>query len=345
MTDAPGTACCLVVDDEPLVRRSVVRMLEPLGFRCLEAATGKEGLAALEQVGELPLIISDLRMPELDGMGFLTEVRRRWPDTAVVMLSGMAETSTAVEALQLGAADFLLKPVAVKEMHARVARVLEKRSLVMQNRFYQAHLEHQVHAQAERIKELFLEGVQMLARALEAKDAYTRGHSIRVSQYAVATAEELGFDAAAVETIRIGGELHDIGKIGMREAVLHKPGLLTADEFRQVIEHPALGERMLSPLARETPAVLRIVRSHHERIDGGGFPDGLSGDGIPFEARIVAVADSFDAMTTRRPYRESRSPSDALHELRRVAGSQLDSSAVEAFARAFPEPKVLLVPA
>jgi len=345
MTLPSNSARCLVVDDEPLVRRSVVRMLEPLGFTCLEAASGKEGLDALDQTGELPLIISDLRMPELDGMGFLAEVRQRWPDTAVVMLSGMAETSTAVDALQLGAADFLLKPVAVKEMHARVVRVMEKRSLVIQNRYYQAHLEQQVHAQAERIKELFLEGVQMLARALEAKDAYTRGHSIRVSQYAVATATELGFDAAALETIRIGGELHDIGKIGMREAVLHKPGSLTDDEFRQVIEHPALGERMLSPLARETPAVLRIVRSHHERIDGGGFPDGLSGEGIPFEARIVAVADSFDAMTTERPYRESRSPSEALDELRRVAGSQLDGSAVEAFARAFPDSEDLPVSA
>jgi putative two-component system response regulator len=345
MTSPNGNARCLVVDDEPLVRRSVVRMLEPLGFTCLEAATGKEGLDRLDESGELPLIISDLHMPELDGMGFLSEVRRRWPDTAVVMLSGMAETSIAVDALQLGAADFLLKPVAIKEMHARVARVLEKRSLVMENRFYQAHLEQQVQAQAERIKELFLEGVQMLARALEAKDAYTRGHSIRVSRYAVATAEQLGIDAAGLEAIRIGGELHDIGKIGMREAVLHKPGSHTADEFRQVIEHPALGERMLSPLARETPAVLRIVRSHHERMDGAGFPDGLRGDGIPFEARIVAVADAFDAMTTERPYRNSRSPAEALDELRRVAGRQLDPSVVEAFARAFPDPAKLPVPA
>ncbi|HEU5169763.1 MAG TPA: HD domain-containing phosphohydrolase [Gemmatimonadales bacterium] len=333
----PATARCLVVDDEPAVRRSIVRMLAPLGFACAEAGSGREGLEALEAAGELPLVVSDLRMPELDGLGFLAQVRRRWPDTAMIMLSGAADTAVAVECLLVGAADFLLKPVSVKEMHARVARVLEKRSLVLQNRYYQAHLERQVRVQAERIKELFLEGVQMLARALEAKDAYTSGHSVRVSRYAVATAQQLGFDAAAIEAIRLGGELHDIGKIGTREAVLHKPGRLTPDEFRQITEHPVLGEQMLSPLARETPAVLRIVRSHHERLDGSGFPDRLRGDGIPLEARIVAVADSFDAMTTWRPYRESRSPAEALGELHRVAGSQLDPAAVAAFARAHGE--------
>jgi putative nucleotidyltransferase with HDIG domain len=171
----------------------------------------------------------------------------------------------------------------------------------------------------------------MLARALEAKDAYTRGHSIRVSQYAVATASRMGFEGGSLDGIRLGGELHDIGKIGTREAVLHKPGSLTDEEFRQITEHPLLGERMLSPLAQESPDVLRIVRSHHERLDGRGFPDGLRGEKIPIEARIVAVADAFDAMTTRRPYRESRPPADALAELRRVAGSQLDPEAVEAF--------------
>jgi putative nucleotidyltransferase with HDIG domain len=312
-------------------------MLDAQGFACLEAATGRQGLDVLGRIGEIPLIISDLRMPELDGLGFLGEVRQRYPDAAVLMLSGMAETSIAVECLHQGAADFLLKPVSVGEMQARVARALEKRALVMQNRFYQATLERRVQEQALRIQELFLEGVQMLARALEAKDAYTSGHSIRVSRYSTATARGLGLDGPDLECIRLGGELHDIGKIGTREAVLHKPGLLTPDEFRQISEHPVLGERMLSPLARESPAVLRIVRSHHERLDGGGFPDGLRGDCIPLEARIVAVADAFDAMTTRRPYRESRSPADALAEMRRVSGTQLDPDAVDAFADAFPD--------
>jgi putative two-component system response regulator len=332
---------CLVVDDEPIVRRAVVRMLEAQGFACLEAGSGREGLDVLVGTGELPLVVSDVRMPELDGLGFLTEVRRLFPDTAVVMLSGIAETSVAVECLHLGAADFLTKPIEMSEMHARVARALEKRALVMQNRDYQATLELRVREQAERIRELFLEGVQMLARALEAKDPCLRGHSIRVSHYSVETARRLGLGEPVIEQIRIGGELHDIGKIGTREAVLQKPGSLTEDERHQICEHPALGERMLAPLARESPAVLRIVRSHHERLDGAGFPDGLQGEAIPLEARIVAVADAFDAMTSERPYRSPRPPADALGELHQVSGSQLDPDAVDAFTAAFPDPAAL----
>jgi putative two-component system response regulator len=343
--DAPpvvaGSANCLVVDDEPGVRRSLVRMLQAQGFHCFEAGSGLEALELLERIGDTPLIVSDMRMPELDGIGFLEAVRRRYPDSSVIMLTGLSDTTTAVDCLHLGAADFLLKPISMNELQARVTRALEKRALVLQNRYYQENLERRVHEQAQRIQELFLQGVQMLARALEAKDAYTRGHSIRVSRYAVATARRLGFHGRGLDGIRLGGELHDIGKIGTRESVLQKPGTLTDDEFRQISEHPILGERMLSPLAQESPDVLRIVRSHHERLDGHGFPDGLRGDRIPIEARIVAVADTFDAMTTRRPYRESRPPAQAMAELRRVAGTQLDPDVVEAFIAAHPHPERL----
>jgi response regulator RpfG family c-di-GMP phosphodiesterase len=336
-----GSANCLVVDDEPGVRRSLVRMLQAQGFTCFEACSGVQALDLLDRVGDVQLIVSDMRMPELDGIGLLEAVRRDYPETAVILLSGMSETTIAVDCLHRGAADFLLKPISMNELQARVARVLEKRALVLENRYYQENLERQVQAQAQRIQELFLQGVQMLARALEAKDSYTRGHSIRVSRYSVGTARRLGFCEGSVDSIRLGGELHDIGKIGTREAVLHKPGSLTAEEFRQITEHPLLGERMLSPLARELPEVLRIVRFHHERLDGRGFPDGLRGEKIPMEARIVAVADTFDAITTRRPYRESRSPEEAVDELRRVAGTQLDPEAVEAFVEAFPNPGTL----
>ncbi|MGH7498834.1 MAG: response regulator, partial [Gemmatimonadales bacterium] len=203
-----GSVNCLVVDDESSVRRSLVRMLGAQGFLCFEASTGRGALAVLDRIGETPLVISDLRMPDLDGIELLEELRRRYPDTSVIMLTGMSETMTAVDCLHKGAADFLLKPISMSELQARVARVLEKRSLVLQNRYYQQHLEDQVQKQAQRIQELFLQGVQMLARALEAKDAYTRGHSIRVSRYAVATAAQLGVDGASLDGIRLGGELH-----------------------------------------------------------------------------------------------------------------------------------------
>jgi DNA-binding NtrC family response regulator len=166
-----GTANCLIVDDEPSVRRSLVRMLQAQGFTCFEAGSGREALGVLERIGEAPLVISDMRMPELDGIGLLEAVRRQYPDTSVIMLTGMSETTTAVDCLHKGAADFLLKPISVSELQARVSRVLEKRALVLENRLYQKNLERQVRDQAQRIPELFLHGVQMLARALEAKDA------------------------------------------------------------------------------------------------------------------------------------------------------------------------------
>lgn len=332
-----GSAHCLVADPDPDVRQALVCLLEAQGFCCQQAACGRDALDSLGAAASLPLLVADIRLPDLDGFELLAEVRRRSPDTAVVLLSRAADSATAVECLHYGAADFLLKPVSIRELRARVVRALEKRALFLQNRYYQEYLEQRIHAQAHRIQEIFLQGVQMLARALEAKDAYTRGHSIRVSHYAVATARQLGFDGMDLQQIRLGGELHDIGKVGTRESLLLKPGTLTPDEVGQIREHPALGEQMLAPLAHEAPAVLRCVRSHHERVDGAGFPDGLGGNEIPIEARIIAVADSFDAMTTNRPYRAPYSVGDALAELRRVSGSQLDAKVVLAFDSVYTE--------
>ena len=197
------------------------------------------------------------------------------------MLTGVAEVTTAVECLKLGALDYISKPVLVEEVRARVDKALEKRELVLQNRFYQQHLESRVRELDRRNKQSLINGVQMLVHALEAKDAYTSGHSTRVSRYAVKTAVQLGYTGERLEHIRLGGELHDIGKIGTREDILNKPGPLTPDEFEHIKGHAALGERILAPFLAESPMVLRIVRSHHERMDGGGFPDGLVGDADP----------------------------------------------------------------
>ena len=331
------------MDDDDLVRHALVRVVEGQGLACVQAGSGVQAIELLERHGDIPIVISDIHMPEMDGLELLRQLRERWPDTAVIMLTAVADVETAVSCMQLGAADYIAKPVIVDEVRTRVTRALEKRELTLQNRFYQKHLETRVRQQAQRIRELFLEGVQTLAHALEAKDAYTRGHSKRVSWYSVKTGVNLGFAGDELEELRLGAELHDIGKIGTREEVLNKAGPLTTDEFRHIAEHTVLGERILAPLARETPRVLRIVRSHHERLNGSGFPDGLAGDAIPLEARIVSVADAFDAMTTNRTYRSLRPADVAVDELRRCIGDQFDARVVDAFLRAFPDPAQLPV--
>ncbi len=333
----PVAGHCLIVDDDAQVRHSLARVLEVHGLATIEAASGAEALAILERRGEMPLAISDIYMPEMDGVTFLREALRRYPDMAIVMLTGAADVTTAVECLKLGALDYISKPVMIEEVRARVDKALEKRELVVQNRFYRQHLESRVRELDRRNKQSVINGVQMLVHALEAKDAYTSGHSTRVSRYAMKTAVQLGYTGERLEQLRLGGELHDIGKIGTREDILNKPGPLTADEFEHIKAHAALGERILAPSLAESPTVLRIVRSHHERIDGSGFPDRLAGEEIPHESRIVAVVDAFDAMTTNRAYRPSRTPADAVLELERCAGTHFDVEVVAAFTRAFPD--------
>jgi response regulator RpfG family c-di-GMP phosphodiesterase len=281
-------------------------------------------------------------MPEMDGLTFLREALKRYPDMAVIMLTGVAEVTTAVECLKLGALDYISKPVMVEEVRARLDKALEKRDLILQNRFYQLNLETRVRDLDRTNKLSVINGVQMLVHALEAKDAYTSGHSSRVSRYAMKAAVLLGFTGDALEHIRLGGELHDIGKIGTREDVLNKPGPLTSDEFQHVKAHAALGERILTPFLGGSPIVLRIVRSHHERMDGSGFPDALQGDQIPLEARIVAVVDAFDAMTTNRAYRQPRTANEAIQELRRCAGVHFDGAVVDAFLRAYGDGSAIL---
>ncbi|PYO94901.1 MAG: two-component system response regulator [Gemmatimonadetes bacterium] len=334
---------CLVVDDEPRLRRVLVRLLAGEGFTCAEAGSGVEALRELEKE-PAPLVISDLRMPEMDGVTLLREIIMRWPETAVIVVTAVAEVESAVACLQMGALDYVAKPFHLDEVRARVSQALDKRRLITENRSYQQSLEDRVEAQARRIEELFLEGVHALVYALEAKDAYTRGHSMRVANYSVEIARALALDSDLIDTIALGSELHDVGKIGVSESVLHKAGKLTDAEYRHIMEHTVIGARILGPLMRDAPGALAIVRSHHERLDGSGSPDGLKGKQIPFEARLVSVADAFDAMTSVRPYRPSLAVNHAMRELEEGKGIQFDPDIVNAFLRAFQEGASLPIP-
>jgi HD-GYP domain-containing protein (c-di-GMP phosphodiesterase class II) len=239
-----------------------------------------------------------------------------------------------VRCLEAGALDYVTKPFAMEELRARVLQALEKRRLLIENESYRSELEARVVQQTHAYEELFLASLQSLAEALEVKDSYTWGHSTRVSQYAMAIAHELGLPADLLHQLETGSRLHDIGKIGVRESVLNKAGALTDAEYAHVMEHPVIGWRLLAPLLGDMPHALAVVRSHHERHDGRGKPDALSGDDIPLAARITAVADSFDAMTSGRPYRDGMPVEVAMAELRRCTGTQFDPECVAAFERA-----------
>src|SRR5689334_6185867 len=335
---------CLVVDDEDRLRQVLMHIMRNDGFRCLEAGSGEE---ALEQLRRHPvsLMLSDLKMPGMSGVELLRRVHEQQPDVAVVMITAVPDVEAAVSCLANGAMDYLTKPFHLEEVRARVAQAMDRRRLILENRHYQERLKERVVAQASRLEEMFLAGVQALAEALELKDPYTRGHSVRVSQYSSVLARALRLGEDVVRQIELGGHVHDIGKIGVREAVLNKTEPLTDEEYEHIMIHPVVGWRVLAPLLGDAPIALNIVRSHHERMDGRGVPDGLVGESIPFEARIVAVADAIDAMTSGRPYRGNElSLEQALDELRRNAGTQFDPSVVAAVEQALQAGELALLP-
>lgn len=324
---------CLLVDDQAPLRGALARFLRSVGYHCLEAASGDEALAVLAR-DDVAVMVSDIRMPGMDGVELLQVARRRFPDIAVIMVTGVADVETAVGCLRMGAFDYVTKPFQLEEIHARVVQAAEKRRLILENRRFQSHLSELVRQQAIRIEELFLEGIQSIVHALEAKDPYTQGHSARVSAYAGRTARVMGLDEEDVQLIELGAELHDVGKIGVDESVLNKRDGLTAEEYAHIMQHTVIGARILDPLMKHASAVLAIVRSHHERLDGSGLPDGLEGEAIPIHARIVSVTDAFDAMTTGRAYRPGMTPDEAIRELKAHAGSQFDPAVIDAFLAA-----------
>jgi putative nucleotidyltransferase with HDIG domain len=219
-------------------------------------------------------------MPGKSGVELLQEIKNKCPDTAVILVTAVAETQTAINAMKQGASDYVTKPFNLVEVMLSVERALEKNSLLIANRDYQVRLEEKVEQQTEEIRKTFLGAMKALAEALDAKDPYTKGHSMRVTELAVTLAREYGLSEGEQEKIRLAGLVHDIGKIGIPEEILHKPDRLTEKEYEFIKEHPEIGERILKPVISD-PEVLEIVRHHHERFSGSGYPEGLAGEDIP----------------------------------------------------------------
>lgn len=323
-------ATVLIVDDEPVVRRILRQRLSAEGYLCEEAADANQATAKIND--NLELVILDIKMPGRSGAELLPEIRLKHPDTAVIMATAVADMEMAIECMKQGAYDYFTKPFSLDEVSLSVGRALEKRRLELENRDYRKHLEDKVEIQARKIRTSFLNAVTALAYALEAKDRYTSGHSQRVAQVSLAIARELGLPQESLERIRIAGLIHDIGKIGVRESILNKPSRLTEEEFQQVKCHCELGERILNPIV-EDGETLKVVRHHHEHYDGSGYPDGLAGEAIPLGARILAVADAYDAMTSERPYRAALSREVACAEIERGQGCQFDPRVASTFLK------------
>lgn len=331
----------LIVDDEENIRKALERLLENEGYRIFLADSGLKGLETIRRE-EIHLVISDHRMSGMDGIKFLNEVKKIVPETIRIMLTGYADVEIAIKAINQGEVyRFITKPwnniellhtikqgIEYYNLHKELDRL--NKLILSQNtelKEWNSKLEQKVAVQTNLIRDLFLDAIKSLAFALEAKDKYTEGHSRRVTEYAVHICQKMSLAKGFIENVKLGSLLHDIGKIGIKESVLNKEGKLTKDEYDHIKTHPIVGKKILMPLVKNE-VVLHLVEHHHEHIDGSGYPDGLKGAQIPLEARIVAVADAYDALLSDRAYRKALKKIDAIAELRKFSGTQYDPEIV-----------------
>jgi len=329
----------LVVDDEEAIREIVCSMLTAANYKCGQASSGVNALALLESGEQFELMLSDLMMAELDGIGLLERTKERFPDMPVVMVTAVHDISVALQAIRNGAYDYLLKPFEREQLLATVRRALENRRLKLENRAYQTNLEALVDAKTDQLQKAMADlersygmTLEALGGALDLKDAETEGHSRRVTVFTIAIARAMGLPKDQIDVIARGAFLHDIGKMAIPDAILRKPGKLDPDEVERMREHCYHGYQILKkiPFLKEAA---EIVYSHQEYYDGSGYPRRLKGEEIPLGARIFAVADTLDAITSTRPYRAAKPVAAAIAEIERCKGTQFDPQVVEAFLR------------
>ena len=327
----------LVVDDEEAIREIVASMLTAAGYACKQASSGTEALAVLHSGDDFELMLSDLMMAELDGIGLLERTKEKYPDMPVVMVTAVHDISVALAAIRNGAYDYLLKPFEREQLLATVSRALENRRLKLENRTYQINLESLVEARTDQLQAAMASlersydiTLEALGDALDLKDAETEGHSKRVTAFTIAIARAMGLPREQIAVIARGAFLHDIGKMAIPDAILRKPAKLSPEEITIMREHAYRGYQMLKKIPFLTEAS-DIVYSHQERFDGTGYPRGLKGKEIPLGARIFSVADTLDAIINDRPYRPAQSLQAARAEIEKWSGRQFDPDVVKVF--------------
>lgn len=320
----------LIVDDEAAIRKLTCQKLSKEGYLCEEVNDAEQVLNMLA-TSPIALVILDIKMPGKSGMELLPEIKSGFPDTAVIMATAVTEVNVAIQCLKQGADDYLCKPFNLEELSLAVKRALEKRRLQLEIREYQQYLEEKVEEQTVEIRKLFLGAIEALASALEAKDKYTAGHSRRVSEIASAVGNELGLSQQEMEDLRWGSLLHDVGKIAVDQLVQNKPGKLTPEEYEHIMTHTHVGSDIVRSVVNGR--IVEIIEHHHDHYDGSGVHQVVAGDDIPLGARILAVADAFDAMISDRPYRSALSVPEAIDEIKRYSGTQFDPAIVTAFLK------------
>jgi putative nucleotidyltransferase with HDIG domain len=332
------TARILIVDDEPNVRAMMGEALERHGYRVYLASSGLEA-SDLLQKDHFDLVLTDIVMQDGNGLALLEQVRAQHPYMPVVMVTAIHDIAVAIDAMRRGAYDYLLKPFEREHLIASVERALEHRQSLRQSRTYQENLERVVHARTEMLRQAMQDlehsydvTLEALGDALDLKDAETEGHSKRVTAYTIALARAMGIGPEEIKTIARGAFLHDIGKMAIPDQILRKPGPLTPAEEAIMREHCTSGYHILRKIPFLSGSA-EIVYCHQERFDGSGYPSRLRGADIPIGARIFAVADALDAMTSDRPYRRAGDFDAARAEILRCSGTQFDPSVVEAFLK------------
>ena len=342
----PSQTRILLVDDEESIRFALSRFLRSRGYEVVMAESGAAALARLSQE-RFDIMLCDVRMPGMSGLDALPHALRLDGDLAVLMLTAVNDASTATEALSHGAMDYLVKPVELAALERAVERAAHRRHLEIERRNVEVIIREEVSLRTEELelekaalRAMTLAVAEALINAMEAKDVFQRGHSHRVAELAASVAESMGLDADLVENVRLAGRLHDVGKIGIREDVLNKPGPLTAEEFAHVKDHVRIGMEILAPL-KHMPIVQEYVSDHHEHWDGSGYPRGLTGEQITIGGRILAACDAFDALTSRRAFRDAMAAGETVTHLEAYVGRLLDPDVFVALKRVVLRRKTL----
>ena len=328
----------IIVDDEEMICSLLAQRLVMEGYDCVTAYNGREALNHFCK-DDFSLIISDIKMPEMNGLELLKNVKALRPNMMFIVMTAYPDIGMAIEAMRLGATDFLIKPIDLDLVVFSVKKAIEQKKTEEDIESYYRNMKELLDKRTAKLqqalillKKTHLDSVRMLIGTIDAKNPYTRDHSERVRRMSVEIGIALGFSEERLEDLTFGALLHDIGMIGIRDEVLRKQSRLSPEEFQHVQQHPLIGAKIVEGMDYFKDKI-PMIRSHHEQFDGSGYPDGLIGEGIPLEARIIAIPDAFDAMTSMRPYRGAIPLEDGLRELERHKEKQFDPQVLDIFFR------------